>query len=263
MRGFLVAAFLLSLSSQPAFAWGGTGHRVVGHIADAHLTPAASAAVKRLLALENKSSLADVSTWADEIRSVEGDHGPMHSVRLELEGDNKFQLNRDCPQKRCIVWQIALEKQALRSKKTTAQAKLFALKYLVHFVGDIHEPLHTSKDTGRWPVLLNGEETTLHMIWDSNVVIHNARGRKAPELARDVDASDRKPVNSSGKPSTWALEGRNIARDKIFTPQMMRAKAAKRVSLDDSYLEANWPIAQRRLKEAGHRLAWTLNEIFK
>lgn len=263
MRGYLVAALLLSLSSQPAFAWGTTGHRVVGHIADAHLTPAASAEVKRLLALENKSSLAEVSTWADEIRSVEGDHGPMHSVRLPLDGDNSFQLNRDCPEKRCIVWQIALEKQALRSRKTTAQAKLFALKYLVHFVGDIHEPLHASKDTGRWPVQLNGKDTTLHMIWDSDIVVFNARGRKPPELARDVDASDDRPVDSSGKPSSWAIEGRNIARDYILTSRLMRSKAAKGVRLDDRYLEASWPIAQRRLKEAGHRLAATLNEIFK
>ena len=103
------------------------------------LTPAARAEVDRLLALEPGATLASISTWADETRSP--GTASWHYVNFPRDAGCAYEAPRDCPGDACVVGAIARQEAVLTSTAADAE-KLVALKYLVHFVGDVHQPLH-------------------------------------------------------------------------------------------------------------------------
>ena len=121
--------------------WGPTGHRTIADIAQARLTPEATKAVGDLL---GGRSLAEVSTWADEIRGNKAyDYiKPWHYVNIQV-GAEGFIRERDCPREGCVVSAIEQNIATLKDPAATKEKKEEALKLLVHFVGDLHQPLHT------------------------------------------------------------------------------------------------------------------------
>ena len=131
--------------------------------------------------------------------------------------------------------------------------RLAALKYLVHLVGDLHQPLHTSADTGGRAVVASGEKTTLHAVWDDAII--DSRKTDWRVLVDAVEAAPTGPVEPS-TPVGWALEGRDIARDVIFADADLAASrhGGAPPTLPDSYPDDNWPIVRARLKQAGLRL---------
>ena len=130
-----VLAFCIPIQS---FAWGRLGHQVIATLAEQQLTSAARNQVQRLLALELGSTLASVSTWADEHRNPTT--ARWHYVNFP-RGDCVYVAERDCPDGNCVVPAIQSQVETLKSDASDAK-KLIALKYLVHFVGDVHQPLH-------------------------------------------------------------------------------------------------------------------------
>ena len=153
-----------------AHAWGVTAHRAVAAIADQHLTTAARRQIDELLAVEPGATLESISTWADEVRSPST--SKWHYVNFPRDSCT-YDPDRDCPDGQCIV--VALERQAaiLRSD-ASSERRLKALKYVVHFVADVHQPLHAGfgDDRGgnRYQVQAYGRGTNLHALWDSGKI---------------------------------------------------------------------------------------------
>ena len=133
-----VTTLILSLTCQVAFGWGFLGHQTVAIIAEQNLSPAAKQEVDRLLALESGQTLSSISIWADEHRSRST--GSWHYVNFP-RNTCEYEELRDCPNGNCVVAVIKKQLQILELN-TSDENRLKALKYLVHFVGDIHQPLH-------------------------------------------------------------------------------------------------------------------------
>lgn len=252
---------VLSLSFAILFmSWGVVGHRAIGKIAQNHLSKKASAAVKDLLGNEN---LAMVSTYPDEIRSYKqfAYTAPWHYVNLP-EGlsyeDFTMQLkSMDKPNiYKAIINCIADLKDPSKSK----QDKVFALKFLVHLVGDIHQPMHTghSEDSGGngIKIKLMRKEGNLHGLWDSGLIDY--AGMSYSELAKDCDTINKKEARDWQKDelAKWAFESYQI------TAQLY-AEAAKNPEFDYDYYPKHSEIMKKRLAQAGLRLAAVINEIYK
>src|ERR1043165_8231064 len=138
-------------------AWGATGHKVVAQIAYDHLTPKAKAGVDTLLA---GSTLAEFSVWPDQIKNdpAWAWTKPWHYVNTP-EGATGFKMERDCPDEGCVVRGIQRYEAELKDTAKSLEDRQRALKFLAHYVGDIHQPLHVghAKDKGG-----NGIEVQLY-----------------------------------------------------------------------------------------------------
>jgi len=140
-RRFLVAAVLTCAALIPlnANAWGSEGHRLIAEVAESQLTATARAEVNRLLALEPGSTLGSISTWADEHRSPAT--AALHYVNFPRGGGCRYEPGQNCVNGACVVG--AIERQtAVLASNAPDEARLKALKHVVHFVADVHQPLH-------------------------------------------------------------------------------------------------------------------------
>lgn len=249
-----LAAALIALGIPgPAAAWGPTGHRVVGRIAERHLTPEAAAAVAVLLAPD---SLARVTTWADEVRSDPGfGHAdPWHYISIEdgetYESTEKNPEGDVVEASRRMVATLA-DPAAARPEKAKA------LKFLAHFVGDLHQPLHVGRraDRGGNEVLVTwrGAVSNLHSVWDYDMI--DATRLSFSEYAELIDHPSVEEV--------VAWQGSTLL-DWIAESKELRARVYEigdgRLGSDYSY--RNLPVVERRMLQAGVRLAGLLNSTF-
>lgn len=258
-------AVLLCVAAAPAHAWSGRGHRLVGHVAETGLSPAARAEVDALLQGEadpDKRSLAGISTWADELRGSDPDLGRRsarwHYVNIGEDGC-RYEADRHCPAGNCVVGAIDAQAAILADRSRSAAERLQALKFVVHFVGDVHQPMHAgnARDRGGNDVQLNlrdgtrnGYGTNLHALWDGSLFF-SLRESEQRHL-RELDKLDI-TVPAGDAPGTWAEESCRIAVD----PSVMPATA--RVGMDYVY---RWrPVAEERVVIAGRRLAALLNRV--
>ena len=247
---------IFTAATNLAFAWDDEGHQIVALIAESHLTAAARQDIGGLLASEGKTSLADVATWADRIRAVKIPRQPDHIVRIPLN-NLPYDPERDCKENTCVIAALLESIRVLSDHKAPIEARAVALNYVVHFVGDIHQPLHASANAGLvYKVTINGKESTLHSIWDGWIIAR--QGHDPKTIANEVDRSMRSP-STGGDPVTWATESRDIARDEIFAK--LGTKPDAPVVLGDDYLDASWRTVSVRLLQAGRRLAEVLNTV--
>jgi hypothetical protein len=168
MFGVLV---LLTASAPPAFAWGKTGHRVVATLATNLLTPTAQAQVIELL--NPGTSLAEIATWADEVRSSRPNTAHWHYVNIPRDASG-YNAARDC-RRGCVVSAIEHSLRLLQDTSKGHAARQEALRRVVHFVADLHQPLHViADDRGGNDVLLHfvGRQTNLHRLWDGDMIDH-------------------------------------------------------------------------------------------
>lgn len=254
-------AVVCLLLPAPAWAWGPEGHEVVAHIAGMNLTPKARAGVAALLGGEAEASMAIAANWADEIRDARPQTSSWHYVNLEIDGDHRYVPARDCSGGNCAVGQILRDEAILRSNAVPA-AKTEALKFLIHFVGDIHQPLHAADNHDRGGndvriALRRGRPMTLHHFWDDDVVA--AQGRDPVAIARDIDASlaraQKAALMAPAAPADWALASAALARTVVY-PQIHQG-------IGNQVLAADAPAARAQLAKAGYALAGILNTIFK
>jgi hypothetical protein len=243
----LVLAATTLLTPTASFAWGSEGHRLIALLALEHLSPPARAEVNRLLPLEEGATLASISTWADEHRSPST--AAWHYVNLP-KGDCRYVESRDCPDGKCVVAAIERQVEKLRTSKSDEE-RLLALKYIVHLVADVHQPLHAghSHDKGgnKHQVRAFGHGTNLHALWDSGLIeerlggaallLHNAQGM--PEPGRTM------------RPADWAEESCAIVQTEGFYPSSRNVGLLYVVRWDS--------VLRQRISDAAYRLAWTLN----
>ena len=247
----VVALFLIS--------WGFKGHQAVGTIAENHLTPQAKAQIKDLL---GNQSLADVATWADEVReepafkSTERWHfvnvpsgltEATFSAEVKAQGENNVY---GAMQKARIV---------LTHPQSTRTQKIEALKFLVHFVGDAHQPMHIShkedKGGNTIQVRFDNAGTNLHTLWDSKLLDH--QGLSVVEMGKQYDAATPEQIKTWQKdqPMQWLWESYQIS-------EQLYAEVAKNNKLDEAYYKSHIQIVQIRIDQAGIRLAGLLNDIY-
>src|ERR1700761_5478864 len=227
----LLAAFGCAVamlgSAGPAFAWGDLGHKVTALIAYQHLTPKGRAALDALLAADDDTltppDFASRATWADKYRNGHRETAAWHFVDVEIDHPD---LQAACfgypavrlpasagPAQDCVVDKVEAFESELSSPSTPAAERLLALKFLIHFVGDLHQPLHASdhEDRGGNCIGLapspDGRDTNLHAYWDTGVV--QALGGSANEIAAKLDARI-SPANIAtwgrGDVRSWAME---------------------------------------------------------
>ena len=171
------AVLSILIWTTSAMAWGQNGHRIVGRIAENHLTPEARQAVAELIGPE---SLAQVSTWADEIKSDRARRhaNPWHYINVEA--GETFENAAKNPNGD-IIESLARFEQVLRDSGSSRQAKAEALKFIVHFVGDIHQPLHAGygKDRGGNDIKVRwfGGPSNLHAVWDTELIEYESMGQ--------------------------------------------------------------------------------------
>ena len=244
---------LLTIASAlavPAHAWGPTGHRAVGRIAERHLAPDTARAVDDLLAPEK---LAYVGTWADDIRSdpAWAKAEAWHWVTLP-NGQTyaESEKNEDGD----ILEAIARFERVLARPDASRGDRRQALKWLVHFVGDLHQPMHAGRGDDRGGneqlVLWFGEPSNLHSVWDSGLVEHSQLSFS--ELAEKVDVATSEEVKAwqAATPLDWADESRALRE---------RAYAIGDRRLSWRYVFEFWPSVELRIEQAGVRLAGILD----
>lgn len=234
--------------ANAAHAWGAQGHQVVALIAQAQLTPKARAEVHRLLALEPGETLASISTWADEHRSPAT--AAWHYVNFPRE-TCVYVPERDCPDGRCVVG--AIQKQlAVLASTATDDKRLLALKYLVHFVGDVHQPLHAGYlddkggNTYQLQAFLRG--TNLHAVWDTGLIKN--LNRSSEELAERLSSGSFVSSERNLSPEAAAEESCKVVSSPGYYPGR---------KLGQDYIDKFTPVAEQRLRVAGDRLAGILN----
>jgi hypothetical protein len=271
-----IAAFALLLAaSQPALAWSALGHRLVGALAERHLTPAAEHQVHDLLKGEADPTLAGIATWADELRNNEPDRfkatSRWHYVNSR---DCQYVAARDCPDGNCVIGAIQAQRAILADPGQPATARRDALKFLVHFVGDVHQPMHASsrddKGGNDYQISLRTDlepeayarnryangvmATNMHAIWDYYIL--GTLGLDLAQYTHRLDALPWPPVTTplSAAPA-WAGESCRLVESRHLYPDGHK--------LDQAYLDAMRPLAEQRVRQAAWRLAEVLNETLR
>lgn len=256
----IVRSFLVSALAAVCISWGTTGHFTVGQIAEKHLTPAAKNAVKDLLGNE---SLADVSTWADDVRG-ESEYkatGPWHYINLPSGLDSQAFVQKVLSMPGDNVYKAVLKcEQDLRSNGASRKEKTKALKFLVHLVGDLHQPMHVShaedKGGNTIQVQYKGKGSNLHSVWDSKLLDDQEMDYKA--LAEKLDKEPRPQVAPWKKNNmlTWLWESYQVSE------RLYNEVGTNNRKLKDDYYRNHIDISNKRLQLAGLRLASVLNSIF-
>jgi hypothetical protein len=246
----------------PAWGWGRLGHRVAGKIAEARLTPSARAAVLALL--EPGESLADVSTWADEVRRDMPESGPWHYVNVPIT-EPRYDA-RFAPREGCVITKIDDFRKILADPRAPRLERQKALKFLAHFVQDMHQPVHVGHRDDRGgndlQVQFFDKGSNLHRVWDSGLLDHANRPEKEwVEVVSRTITPELADAWSKGGPPDWADESLALARRAYRNPPG-NAELRKGARLGQAYQDANLPFAERRLAQAGVRLAWILNTTF-
>lgn len=242
-----------------ALGWGPQQHRMVGAIAEARLDPQARAAVAELLRGEADPTLAGIATWADDLRDTDpGLHrrtSRWHYVNIRSH-DCDYVPARDCPGDDCVVAQIDRQLRILGDRSLPRAERARALKFVVHFVGDVHQPFHAGNRDDRggndYQVSYRGEGTNLHAVWDSLVLERPAPMGDLREDPQAQAAAHRIDERVDGDaPRRWAEEScRAIDREALYPRGHV---------IDDAYLAAHRDFARQRLREARMRLAAELN----
>ncbi|TVQ27546.1 MAG: hypothetical protein EA370_17800 [Wenzhouxiangella sp.] len=270
LKNLRCLALLLLLLPALAWPWSRYGHEVVGHLAMHELSPEARAGVIALLGDDN---LARIGSWADEVRSERPETGPLHYVNGPTDALHPREEDFALAQGNVYSAILGYAPRIVDAELSVTE-RAEALKFLVHFMGDLHQPLHAgfAEDRGanRVPVLYRGELINLHRYWDNEILDPHRERYRASELAailyhRHSDA-ERTAWASEFDVRAWVVEARAYLFNGLY-PLPRRDHGGDGdeaiMVLDDSYREVWLPVAERQLARAGARLAAGLNALFE
>jgi hypothetical protein len=251
----------LMLVSTLFLSFGFIGHKSVGKIAEDSLTPKAKAAVKDLLGNE---TLAGVSTWADEVRSQPEykSTASWHFLNLPLGlSYEEFVQQVESMNNGNVYSALIKAEHDLMNPSISKEKKIEALKFVVHFVGDMHQPMHISRaeDKGGNTIQLNynGKGTNLHSLWDSKLI--ETQGFTLEQIATSKKPTTKQITKwQKGSQLSWAWESYQIS-SKLYA----EVDAMKSRSINEEYYKKHMPVINQRIQQAGYRLAAVLNEVFK
>lgn len=258
MKKFVLIAFSLLFSISTLIAaedWGKTGHRVVGEIAEKYLSKKAEKEIYKLL---NGHSLAFVANYGDDIKSDRhyDSYGPWHYVNFPF--GEKYETYPKSDQGD-IIQGIAECVAVLKDKSSSKEDKVFHLKMLAHFMGDLHQPLHVGMEDDKggndFQVLWFKKGTNLHKVWDSQML--NSYEMSYTEVAENSDVLSKEEVNAikSGSVIDWMYESRALC-ENIYD----HTEIGQKLSYD--YMYDYMDTLRFQLQKGGIRLATILNEIY-
>lgn len=276
-------ALLLLLLPVPALAWGDYAHRLTARIAWAQLQPAARAEIRRILARSAAvdtppcplATIEDASVWPDCARGL-GDRfaysAPWHYQNISV--CEPFDISAKCWNGDCVTAQIPRQLAILKDRSRSAKDRAMALAFVVHLVGDMHQPLHIGDKDDRGgndvraafgfkdPDLMN-----LHRIWDSEL----AEGAltRPPAIGPAGISPARRRQLAAGSVADWAREAWEISRtvaypelksypDSCPIPRDQRPRGARGV-VDQAYVDAASASVRLQVERAGTRMARLLN----
>jgi hypothetical protein len=250
----LLTTTLLAASVGDALAWGANGHRITGAIGERYLTADAQAAVRAIL--EPGETLAEAATWADFVRSDPAwkKADPWHYVTLL---DGAAYAPDKAPADGDAMTALAHFQAVLRDKTASRADRQAALRFVVHLVGDLHQPLHVGcrADHGANDVKVEffGAPTSLHAVWDSRLIAHEELSYS--ELANGLAAKitpEQAALWSTPDPLVWMAESSALCAT-LYPPT---------AKLSYEYEFAHQATVHQRLQQGGLRIAATLNGLF-
>ncbi|MEJ1238642.1 S1/P1 nuclease [Chryseolinea sp. T2] len=250
----IITLILCLATSVCTLAWGPTGHRATGLVAEKHLTKKAKKALERIL---QGQSLAMASTWMDDVRSDSTfDYmADWHWVTIQ-KGESYDQSTKN--PNGDVVQTLERVIQELKSGKLNPSEEAQRIKILIHLVGDLHMPLHVGGGTDRGGndvrVTWFRTDSNLHRVWDSDMI--DDTRLSYTELAESVNNVDDAAIKrmQSTNVRDWANESMNY-RQQVYAYGDGR--------LGYAYSYRNFPLIRTRIQEAGIRLAGLLNDIYK
>lgn len=273
------AVAALSMMGGQALAWSDAGHGAIANIAYRHLTPEVRAKVDKLLKTgvgKRHQNLAMMSFWADEVR--DDDDATWHYINIHFRTDGKKVTTKALDEN--VVWAVNKFRARLADESLSDEQRAEAFRYLVHFVGDAHQPLHNvARDTDRYltgdrggnefPITpgngLPSWNTNLHRVWDSGCgafalpmrAWETGANERILELSKTIEkAHPRSSLTNEIKnlnPDSWARTGFNIAKSFAYKTPMGRTPST-------SYVKRGQEISMKRAALAGYRLAEILNK---
>jgi hypothetical protein len=265
-RYLTAAVAVIALSPTAALCWGREGHAIVARIAALELTPSAKAQVTALLGGDSaENDMGAIASWPDEIRKANPQTAPWHFVDIE-NGTPGYDAATDCPNENCVVAQITKDNLILGDKNQSIETRAEALKFLIHFVGDIHQPLHDAdnhdKGGNAIGISYSGHHFNLHSLWDDEMV--EQFGRDPTTVAHQFDGelsvSEKKNL-MAGTPVDWANEGFRIAGRDVY--RTLPTNTSEAIEIPENYVTNEGPVIKLQLEKAGLRLARLLNETLR
>lgn len=251
--------FLTPLAFQDVWAWGAMGHRIIGEIAEMRLTFEVKTKIHENF---NIKKLSDVANWADEVRKKRSE-GSWHYCNIK-ESKRTYIKKRDCPDGACVVEKVGSFTRAVTDEGLSGKKRAEALKYLIHFVGDVHQPLHLggARDLGGNNIMVNfGGKTpvSLHSLWDWKLIRLDGKSlmRYSRDLSRRIASLESGGWNSS-QATAWANESRAMVLDHVYS--LDRSRDGR---LSKQYIESSRQLIDLRLAQAGVRLAGLLNRLLE
>jgi len=250
----LIPAAFASAPTATGARWWDLGHRVVAELAESRLTPHTREAVRDIL---DGQSLADASVWADNIRQYRHDADKLHYVNIPL-AETRYVPERHCPGGQCIIAAIEQERHVLADPAASPEERAEALRFLIHFMGDLHQPLHVADDGDRGgnqrAVTFLGHATDLHKVWDGELIDSSVvnQAEYFESLRRRMESLDLRALEA-GTVVDWAMEGHRIAVEHAY-------RLPRDGRIGRAYVRANRPVIDRALIAGGVRLAKVLNE---
>jgi len=304
--------FLFLLLASPASAWWCEGHEVIALIAKNHLTPAALAGVTALLQsqpigpevrrfCQNRPDdlMADASTWADDVKKAE-QTGTWHYMDIPL-GQKHGEIEQWCkpvgPQDNgkdrtgCILSALRYNLNILHNDKESDAERAKALRYLIHLVGDLHQPLHTTANNDQGgnctaiQFFSDAKITNLHSVWDGMIFNRDMvpQGASLPEVAGTLDRKFESKLHHWTKQGIsfdkWAMESHELAQKYVYGKLLPKVVAepfnpdvrcknhsdeslALHLQINAAYQEEAAPIVEEQIAKAGYRLAEVLNQVW-
>jgi nuclease S1 len=266
---------LASMASTTVQTWSPQGHRLVALVAANRLTPTAQRNVRWLL---GDAGLADVAVWADKYLEGENQTSFWHFVNIPADA-MRYDRDRDCPRqpgvaangrgdrwRDCVVDRIGYNQERLANASLDRADRAIALKFLVHLIGDLHQPFHAlGVERGGNGILVSAfgslicaydDGTTypcnLHGVWDTSLIAHRRFSDRQylEELERQIKQRGWNAA-ASGSPAEWAMESHALARAALLRPYG---------AVDEAYYRVHILDIDERLAQGGLRLAAALNQ---
>jgi S1/P1 Nuclease len=304
----LMAVLATGLAAPSAHAWGCQGHQTVALIAEKYLTPEAKELVFSLLSANPiepqvkrycgsavSDPMGDAATWADDVRN-ERKNGPWHYIDIP-RGAARGPLDAFCGKQGCVISAIAEQVAILKDPRASGPKRADAVRYIIHFVGDLHQPLHstTNADEGGNCVPVkyfrrvprergHGYSPNLHSIWDSAILERDSEGADAGEYAEMLEATFDGAIEGWQKAGIhvdeWVWESHEFAESHVYrglTPKVGIEPDVpvhsctednniggrllqEHIAAGEAYQAEAAPVVERRIAQAGVRLAMILND---
>ena len=278
---FVVAALPAFGFAAPASAYWEFGHQTVARIAYANVTPRTKVAIRKLLAEAPRldtpecpaTTIEGASTWADCVKPLKGQDGKSrfgYAYNWHFQDVNicqPFTLEEACKDGNCVSAQITRDVAILKNRRAPAKERAQALVFLIHFVGDLHQPLHAGErnDKGGNDVAATygsygPKRFNLHSIWDGTLAERAITS--GPSLVRRYPAAEKRRI-AAGTVTDWSRESWQVAHDVVYTSALGGdpcAPSPARVTLDEATIERIVPVARLEVERGGLRLAKLLDQ---